>query len=77
MTILESASQNGISLNDVNYTEPTEIGITDDCEHGIGGFHAEGVDWRWEITSRPTRNFLDKSFGTRNVCSQHMDDIQE
>ena len=49
MTILESASQNGISLNDVNYTEPTDIGITDACEHGIGGFHAEGVDWRWEL----------------------------
>ena len=41
--ILELVSQNGISLNDVNYTMPTDVGVTDTCKHGIGGFHAEGV----------------------------------
>ena len=38
LDLLDHSSQTGIDLNTLNYTVPTNIGCTDVCEHGLGGF---------------------------------------
>ena len=49
LNLLQSVTQSGISLNHLNFMEPTDICITDACEHGLGGFHMGGLVWRWQI----------------------------
>ena len=46
---LENASQKGININNITYTRPTDIGTTDACETGMGGYLEDGRAWRWKI----------------------------
>ena len=39
---LENASQKGININNITYTRPTDIGTTDACETGMGGYLEDG-----------------------------------
>ena len=49
--MLTKAAQEGVDINHVTYVEPTDVGITDACETGLGGFVDDGVAWRWAIPS--------------------------
>jgi hypothetical protein len=50
--ILTQASQEGIDINRVTYTKPSDIGITDACETCLGGFTQDGQAWRWKIPQK-------------------------
>ena len=41
--------QKGISMNLLNYCEPTLIYLLDACEIGMGVFSSKGKAWRWKI----------------------------
>ena len=47
--ILNHTSKQGIDINNITFTEPTEICVSDACEHGLGGYNMSGLAWRWEI----------------------------
>ena len=42
-------AHNGISMNLLTYRSPTHLYRSDACEHGLGGYSAKGLAWRWEI----------------------------
>ena len=47
--LLEYCAQEGVDLNHMNYTKPTNVGCTDACEHGLGGFTADGLARRFQL----------------------------
>ena len=53
----------GISLNLLTIRSPTHVYRSDSCEHGLGGYSASGIAWRWEIPThllaRAHINFLE------------------
>ena len=49
---LEQASQEGININNINFTKTSDFGVTDACETGIGGFIDNGVAWRWKLLDK-------------------------
>ena len=34
---LEVASRKGVNINNITFSEPTEVCYSDACEHGMGG----------------------------------------
>ena len=40
--ILESASTRGVDINNITFTEPPEICVTEACEHDLGGYNLNG-----------------------------------
>ena len=47
---LSNASQNGVSINNITYTEINSYIITDACEYGIGGYNLRtGAAWRLKL----------------------------
>ena len=51
LSFLESA-KNGISMNILSYRSPTHLYRSDSCKHGLGGYTAQGLAWRWIIPDR-------------------------
>ena len=47
--LLLRASCKGNDINNITFTDPTTICLSDACEHGIGGYNKEGLVWRYEI----------------------------
>ena len=39
-------------MNLLTYRSPTHVYHSDACEHGLGGFSAEGKAWRWKIPDK-------------------------
>ena len=48
MKILQKACK-GISMNLLNYCEPTPLYLTDTCKIGMGGLSSKSRAWRWQI----------------------------
>ena len=40
---LNNSTQEGIDINNVTYTYPISVGITDACETGLGGFGEDSI----------------------------------
>jgi len=58
LTFLERASLQGISTNNITYTECTSYLITDACEFGLGGFNMKtGEAWRYKLPAWMTQTF--------------------
>lgn len=49
MKILHHVSHRGVNINNITFTEPTEICISDACEQGIGGYNMSGLAWRYKL----------------------------
>ena len=47
--LLTRASKQGVNINNITFSDPTNIAISDACEHGIGGYNDDGLAWRYEI----------------------------
>ena len=45
--LLENSTAIGININHITFTHPSDISISDSCEHGIGGFILGGPGWRF------------------------------
>jgi len=48
LTFLSSANK-GISMNLLTYRQPSHLFRSDACEHGLGGYSADGLAWRWHL----------------------------
>ena len=48
LIFLEKANK-GINMNLLTFRRPTNVYRSDACEHGLGGYSATGVAWRWKI----------------------------
>ena len=48
-TLLNRCSKDGISINNITFTTPTDITVSDACEVGMGGFNMSGLAWRYEL----------------------------
>ena len=50
LQILDNASINGVSTNNITHSKVTSILVTDACEHGLGGFNVKsGKAWRYRL----------------------------
>ena len=49
LKILDRASKNGVSINNLTHTKPTKTLFTDACEIGIGGYSTCGLEYRWKL----------------------------
>ena len=49
LKIIHCVSRKGVNINNITFTEPTEICISDACEHGIGGYNMSGKAWRFQL----------------------------
>lgn len=47
--LLLSSANEGISMNLVTYRQPSHLFRSDACEHGLGGYSADGLAWRWPL----------------------------
>ena len=43
---MQNKVQEGVDINNVTFTEPTETCISDACEFGMGGYNMRGIAWR-------------------------------
>ena len=51
LKILAKANQ-GISLNGLVYRKPTQLGFSDSCPFGMGGFTHSGRGWRLKVSPK-------------------------
>ena len=51
ISLLQKVSTDGIDINNITFTDPTDTTISDACEHGMGGYNTEGLAWRYELPS--------------------------
>ena len=50
-------ARRGVDINNVTFSEPTCIYISDACEHGIGGFNMSGMAWRFNLPDKMQGKF--------------------
>ena len=46
---MNCTSRHGIDINNIKFTDPTEVSISDACKHGIGGYNMSGLAWRMNL----------------------------
>ena len=39
-----------MDINNITYTEPIDICMSDACEQGIGGFNISDLSWRYSLS---------------------------
>ena len=49
ITMLNHASHQGVDINNITFTKPTLVVISDACEHGLGGYDMNGLAWRYML----------------------------
>ena len=47
--LLDKVTTEGVDINNVTFSKPIEVCISDACEHGMGGFNMSGMAWRYEL----------------------------
>ena len=47
--ILHHSSHRGIDINNITFTEPKKICVSDACERSIGGYNTSGMAWRYKL----------------------------